>query len=130
MRIPMVITSHDRWGNPGRKTGFWLEEFAAPSFVFRDAGEEARQQLSQTVQLSDRKAEEFDTIFYVGGDGPMWDRVDNLDAMALIESFYNSGRPVAAVRHSAAVFHHGVYQGEPFVKGIYEKPLRPGRPNG
>ena len=34
----MVITSHDELGNTGRKTGFWLEEFAAPFFVFRDAG--------------------------------------------------------------------------------------------
>ena len=34
----MVLTSHDRLGNTGRKTGFWLEEFAAPYFVFRDAG--------------------------------------------------------------------------------------------
>lgn len=36
----MVITSHDQLGNTGRKTGFWLEEFAAPYFVFRDAGVE------------------------------------------------------------------------------------------
>jgi putative intracellular protease/amidase len=34
----MVLTSHDRLGTTGRKTGFWLEEFAAPYFVFRDAG--------------------------------------------------------------------------------------------
>jgi len=36
----MVITSHDQLGNTGRKTGFWLEELAAPSFVFKDAGAE------------------------------------------------------------------------------------------
>jgi putative intracellular protease/amidase len=35
-----VLKSHDRFGNPGRKTGFWWEEFAAPYFVFRDAGVE------------------------------------------------------------------------------------------
>jgi len=105
----MVLTSHDQLGNTGRKTGFWLEEFAAPYFVFRDAGveltlaspkggqppidpksdlpeeqtpamtwfkkdAEAQQQLSQTVKLSDMKSEDFDTIFYVGGHGPMWDR--------------------------------------------------------
>lgn len=34
----MVPTSHDVLGNTGLKTGFWLEEFAAPYFVFRDAG--------------------------------------------------------------------------------------------
>ena len=40
MKILMVLTSHDQLGNTGRKTGFWLEEFAAPYFVFRDAGVE------------------------------------------------------------------------------------------
>src|SRR5580692_7752864 len=38
MKIVMVLTSHDVLGNTGRKTGFWLEEFAAPYFVFKDAG--------------------------------------------------------------------------------------------
>lgn len=37
-RILMVLTSHDQLGSSGRKTGFWLEEFAAPYYVFRDAG--------------------------------------------------------------------------------------------
>jgi putative intracellular protease/amidase len=47
----------------------------------------------------------------------MWDLVDNPDSIALIESFYNSGKPVAAVCHSPAVFHRVMYQGEPLVKG-------------
>ncbi len=38
MKILMVLTSHDKLGSTGRKTGFWLEEFAAPYFVFKDAG--------------------------------------------------------------------------------------------
>jgi len=148
----MVLTSHDQLGNTGRKTGFWLEEFAAPYFVFRDAGveltlaspkggqppidpksdlpenqtpamtrfkqdTEAQKQLSQKVKLSDMKSKDFDTIFYVGGHGPMWDLVDNPDSIALIESFYNSGKPVAAVCHSPGVFHRVMYQGEPLVKG-------------
>ncbi|WP_343592298.1 type 1 glutamine amidotransferase domain-containing protein [Paracidovorax wautersii] len=37
-RILMVLTSHDRLGDTGKKTGFWLEEFAAPYYVFKDAG--------------------------------------------------------------------------------------------
>ena len=152
MKILMVLTSHDRLGNTGRKTGFWLEEFAAPYFVFRDAGVEltlaspkggqppidpksdlpenqtpamarfkkdkaAQKTLAETVKLSDMKSEDFDTIFYVGGHGPMWDLVDNPDSIRLIESFYNSGKPVAAVCHSPAVFHHVMYQDEPLVKG-------------
>ncbi len=38
MNILMVLTSHDRLGDTGHKTGFWLEEFAAPYYVFKDAG--------------------------------------------------------------------------------------------
>ncbi|HUB81652.1 MAG TPA: type 1 glutamine amidotransferase domain-containing protein [Bryobacteraceae bacterium] len=152
MKILMVLTSHDRLGDTGRKTGFWLEEFAAPYFVFRDAGveltlaspkggqppidpksdlpenqtpamkrfkqdEEAQKRLSQTLKLSEMKSEDFDSIFYVGGHGPMWDLADNPDSIALIESFYNSGKPVAAVCHSPAVFHRVMYRGELLVKG-------------
>ena len=38
MKILVVLTSHDQLGDTGKKTGFWLEEFAAPYYVFRDAG--------------------------------------------------------------------------------------------
>lgn len=152
MKILMVLTSHDQLGNTGRKTGFWLEEFAAPYFVFRDAGvelslaspkggqppidpksdlpenqtpamarfkqdETAKQALARTVKLADMQAMDFDSIFYSGGHGPMWDLVDNPDSIALIESFYNSGKPVAAVCHSSAVFHRVTYQGAPLIKG-------------
>ena len=78
---------------------------------------EAQQALSQTSKLADMKAEDFDSIFYVGGHGPMWDLVDNPDSIALIESFYSAGKPVAAVCHSPAVFHKVTYRGEPLVKG-------------
>jgi putative intracellular protease/amidase len=152
MKILMVLTSHDQLGNTGRKTGFWLEEFAAPYFVFRDAGVDltlaspkggqppidpksdspadqtpamarfkedavAKQALANTRKLGDMKAEDYDTIFYVGGHGPMWDLVDNPESIRLIESFYNSGKPVAAVCHSPAVFHRVMYKGAPLLKG-------------
>jgi putative intracellular protease/amidase len=38
MNILMVLTSHDELGDTGKKTGFWLEEFAAPYYVLKDAG--------------------------------------------------------------------------------------------
>jgi len=152
MKIVMVLTSHDQLGNTGRKTGFWLEEFAAPYFVFRDAGveltlaspkggqppvdpksdlpenqtaamarfkkdEKAQKELSQTVKLADVKAEDFDTVFYVGGHGPMWDLAESPVSIALLESFYNSGKPIALVCHSPGVLHHVTYKGEPLVKG-------------
>jgi putative intracellular protease/amidase len=152
MKILMVLTSHDILGDTGRKTGFWLEEFAAPYYVFRDAGVDltlaspkggqppidpksdlpegqtpamtrfkqdpaAQADLANTKKLGDMHSEDFDTIFYVGGHGPMWDLVDNPDSIALIEAFYNSGKPVAAVCHSPAIFHHVMINGVPLVKG-------------
>lgn len=38
MRLLIVLTSHDLLGSTGQKTGFWLEEFATPYYVFKDAG--------------------------------------------------------------------------------------------
>ncbi|WP_423818894.1 type 1 glutamine amidotransferase domain-containing protein [Salinimicrobium sp. TIG7-5_MAKvit] len=40
MKILMVLTSHDKLGDTGKKTGFWVEEFAAPYYVLADAGAE------------------------------------------------------------------------------------------
>ena len=114
MKILMVITSHDQLGNTGRKTGFWLEELAAPYYVFKDSGAEitlaspkggrppldpksnepefrtdltlrfeadaaAEAQLDKTVRLDSVKQEDFDTLFYPGGHGPMWDLAEDKD---------------------------------------------------
>ena len=38
MKILIVLTSHDQLGETGEKTGFWLEEFATPYYIFKDAG--------------------------------------------------------------------------------------------
>jgi putative intracellular protease/amidase len=38
MKILMILTSHDQLGDTGKKTGFWLEEFAAPYYILKDAG--------------------------------------------------------------------------------------------
>jgi len=40
MKILIVLTSHDKLGDTGEKTGFWLEEFATPYYIFKDAGAE------------------------------------------------------------------------------------------
>jgi putative intracellular protease/amidase len=152
MKLLMVLTSHDQLGDTGLKTGFWLEEGAAPYFVFRDAGveltlaspkggqppidpksdkpenqtpaqtrlkkdEEAQKAFANTVRLADMKAEDFDTIFYPGGHGPMWDLAEDPVSIALLESFYNSGKPIALVCHSPGVLRHVEYKGEPLVKG-------------
>ena len=152
MKILMVLTSHDQLGNTGLPTGFWLEEFAAPYFVFRDAGVEltlaspkggqppldpksdlpenqtpsmarfkkdaaAQKALASTLKLADMKAEDFDTVFYPGGHGPMWDLAESPVSIALLEAFYNSGKPIALVCHSPGVLRHVTYQGAPLVKG-------------
>src|SRR3569832_2465536 len=127
MKVLMVLTSHDQLGNTGRTTGFWLEEFAAPYFVFRDAGVEltlaspkggqppvdpksdlpegqtpamsrfkqdkaAQKALANTAVLADMKAEDFDTVFYVGGQSPKREQAESPVSIALLESFYNSGK--------------------------------------
>jgi putative intracellular protease/amidase len=131
VKILMVLTSHDQLGNTGLKTGFWLEEFAAPYFVFKDAGVEnqtsamtrfkedtaAQKALANTVLLADVKAEDYDTVFYPGGHGPMWDLAESPESIALLESFYNSGKPIALVCHSPGVLRHVKYKGEPLVQG-------------
>ncbi|TCU11787.1 type 1 glutamine amidotransferase domain-containing protein [Rhizobium sullae] len=152
MKILMVLTSHDQLGNTGKPTGFWLEEFAAPYYVFKDAGATvtlaspkggqppidpksdepgnqtdamarfksdpaAQKELANTARLSGIQAEDYDTVFYPGGHGPMWDLADDPTSIALIEAFHNSGKPVAAVCHAPAALHKVSYQGQPIVKG-------------
>ena len=73
--------------------------------------------LASTVKLAEMKSEDFDTVFYPGGHGPMWDLAESPDSIALLESFYNSGKPIALVCHSPGVLRHVMYQGEPLVKG-------------
>ena len=63
------------------------------------------------------KSEDYDTVFYVGGHGPMWDLAESPVSIALLESFYNSGKPIALVCHSPGVLRHVTYQGAPLVKG-------------
>jgi putative intracellular protease/amidase len=153
MKVLMVITSHDQLGNTGRKTGFWLEELAAPYYVFKDAGVEitlaspkggrppldpksnepdsrtgltlrfekdaaAEAQLDKTLRLDSVKQEDFDTVFYPGGHGPMWDLAEDKNSIKLIEAFLAAGKPVAIVCHSTGALRHvKAPDGQPLVKG-------------
>ena len=140
MKVLMVITSHDQLGNTGRKTGFWLEELAAPYYVFKDAGAEiilaspkggrppldpksneaasrtdltirfekdaaAEVQLDKTLCLDSVRQEDFDTVFYPGGHGPMWDLAEDKHSIKLIESFLAAGKPIGIVCHSTGALH-------------------------
>jgi putative intracellular protease/amidase len=141
MHILMVITSHDALGNTGRKTGFWLEELAAPYYVFKDSGAEitlaspkggrppldpksnepefrteltlrfekddaAEAQLDKTLRLDSVRQDDFDTVFYPGGHGPMWDLAEDKHSIKLIESFLAAGKPFAVVCHSTGALRH------------------------
>jgi putative intracellular protease/amidase len=77
----------------------------------------AQKALANTVKLADVKAEDYDTVFYVGGHGPMWDLAESPVSIALIESFYNSGKSVALVCHAPGVLHRVTDNGAPIVKG-------------
>jgi putative intracellular protease/amidase len=153
MKVLMVLTSHDQLGNTGRKTGFWLEELAAPYYAFKDAGAEivlvspkggqppldpksnepanqtemtrrfeldsqATAQLATKVRLDSVSQADFDTVFYPGGHGPLWDLAEDKNSITLIESFFAAGKPVALVCHAPGVLRHvRTPDGEPLVKG-------------
>ncbi|WP_201610660.1 type 1 glutamine amidotransferase domain-containing protein [Psychrobacter submarinus] len=152
MKILMVLTSHDELGDTGKKTGFWLEEFAAPYYAFIDAGvdvtlaspaggqppldpssdtedaqtkdtkrfkedSEAQKHLANTKKLADMKAEDFDSVFYPGGHGPLWDLAVDKDSINLIETFVQQDKPVAFVCHSPAALKNVKVDGEYLVKG-------------
>ena len=153
MKILMVLTSHDQLGDTGLKTGFWLEELAAPYYHFKDAGwditlaspnggrapldpksdepqfqtdqtrrfeadAEAEAQLAATVRLDSVSADDFDTVFYPGGHGPMWDLAEDATSIKLIERMVESGRPIALVCHAPGVMRHATKaDGTPVVAG-------------
>ena len=153
MKVLMVLTSHDKLGDTGRKTGFWLEELAAPFYVFKDAGAqitlaspkggrppldpksqdpsfqtditrrfekdaEAEGQLDRTVRLASVKQGDYDTVFYPGGHGPMWDLAEDPNSVLLIESSLAAGKPVALVCHAPGVLRHvKTLSGTPLVEG-------------
>jgi putative intracellular protease/amidase len=153
MKVLMVLTSHSQLGDTGRKTGFWLEELAAPYYVFKEAGAQitlaspkggrppldpksnepefqtdttrrfekddgAEAQLGKTVRLDGVKQEDFDTVFYPGGHGPMWDLAEDKNSIKLIESFLAAGKPVALVCHAPGALRHvKTPAGKPLVEG-------------
>ncbi|MEZ2349076.1 type 1 glutamine amidotransferase domain-containing protein [Caballeronia sp. RCC_10] len=153
MKVLIVLTSHDQLGNTGRKTGFWLEELAAPYYTFKEAGAEivlasplggqppldpksnepanqtdttrrfeldadARAQLAATVRLDSVSQADFDTVFYPGGHGPLWDLAEDKNSIALIESFVAAGKPVALVCHAPGALRHvRTADGTPLVQG-------------
>jgi putative intracellular protease/amidase len=101
MKILMVLTSHDQLGDTGKKTGFWLEEFAAPYYVFKEAGAD--------ITLASPK----------GGQPPLDPKSDEPDAQTEATKRFRSDQeaqaalaatqPLSQVRHEDydAVFYPG-----------------------
>lgn len=82
------------------------------------ADKDLQEKLSKTHKLSEVSAKDYDAVFYPGGHGPLWDLAESADSAKLIESFYNSDKPVAFVCHApAALKHVKNTSGEPLVKG-------------
>ena len=146
MKILIVLTSNNLLGSNSKletngKTGFWIEEFATPYYIFQEAGAEIvlaspkggqppvdpkselpenqtkatiryksdetlLKLMSNSVKLETVSETDFDAIFYPGGHGLLWDLTTDKDSIALIESFWNAGKPVATVCHSPAVLLH------------------------
>jgi putative intracellular protease/amidase len=153
MRILIVLTSHDRLGDTGKKTGFWFDEFATPYYIFKDAGivltlaspegglppvdprsewaeaetaatirfqgdSHAQTELANTRMLSSISARDYDAAFYPGGHGPLWDLANDRHSIALIETMFCTGRPLALVCHGpGALRYTTVPNGRPLVAG-------------
>lgn len=59
--------------------------------------------MAHTQKLSDISADDFDAVFYPGGHGPLWDLTSDAASIKLIEAFWKSKKPVAAVCHAPSV---------------------------
>ena len=82
----------------------------------KDADAEA--QLDKTLRLDSVKQEDYYTVFYPGGHGPMWDLAEDKNSIKLIESFLAAGKPVALVCHAPGVLRHVKTPGDqPLVDG-------------
>ncbi|AZI32542.1 type 1 glutamine amidotransferase domain-containing protein [Kaistella carnis] len=82
------------------------------------ADKELQEKLSKTHKLSEVSSDDYDAVFYPGGHGPLWDLAESETSAKLIESFYNSNKPVSFVCHApAALKHVKNTDGEPLVKG-------------
>jgi putative intracellular protease/amidase len=83
-----------------------------------EADGQAMAQLAATVRLDSVSQADFDTVFYPGGHGPLWDLAEDKNSIALIESFIAAGKFVALVCHAPGVLRHVKSpSGRPLVEG-------------
>ena len=73
--------------------------------------------MANTKKLADMKVEDFDSVFYPGGHGPLWDLAVDKNSIELIESFVKQDKPVAFVCHAPGALKSVKVDGEYLVKG-------------
>ena len=93
-------------------------ELTDGKFLRVDNLEDANAQLDRTARLDSVKQEDYDTVFYPGGHGPMWDLAEDPNSIKLIESFLAAGKTIALVCHAPGVLRHvKTPAGKPLVEG-------------
>lgn len=131
-KILFVVTSHDRLGDSGKSTGYWLSEVTHPWSVLGDKfdidvvspkggrppidgfdlsdpinkqlwdNEEWQNKMSSTMTPDEIVPGHYKAIFYAGGHGAMWDFPDNERLAQIAAEIYEKGGYVAAVCHGPA----------------------------
>lgn len=90
----------DGYSNPTDASGYSAHDVITLGYMQQQSFNEM---LANTKKLSDIKAEEYDAVFLVGGQGPMYTFRGNKDLEKLFASFYEAGKPSAAVCHSVTL---------------------------
>lgn len=147
-KVLIVVSNVSHAGDLNNtEIGVWLEEFAVPYYIFKDAGFEVAvasplggevfvdpeslkcenptewdytiKELKDTKKLSDVDYMSYDAIFFPGGHSPMFDIANDDFAAKVVSYFYNSHKVVAAVCHGPAGLINAVTpNGQPIVKGM------------
>lgn len=144
--VLMIVTSADRLPD-GEATGLWLEEFAVPYNILRNAGHEvtvasprggavpidprsnkdeapaewddAAARLRDARPLEGLRSRDFAAVFIPGGHGTMFDFPGDRFVQGLLAGFHHAGKPIASVCHGPAAFVGVVRQdGQPLVDGF------------
>lgn len=131
-KILFVVTSHDKKGDTGENTGYYLGEVSHPWEVLHKAGYEIdyvspkggtppvdgfdlkdpvnkefweskdKDKIDHSLQPSQVNTDEYSAIFYAGGHGAMWDFANNTELSNIASKIYENGGIVAAVCHGPA----------------------------
>ncbi|WP_270181462.1 type 1 glutamine amidotransferase domain-containing protein [Alkalihalobacillus sp. CinArs1] len=144
-KVLMVVTNHTEI-DAENKTGLWLEEFAVPYNIFKEKGydikvtsikggrveldpnsipeenpaewEEAQEKLTNTTQLSNEDANQFDAVFLPGGHGTMFDFPDSETLLHVLQEQAENDKVIGAVCHGPAGLVNVTYKdGSPLVQG-------------